>query len=57
VDLPASRGGADGDGYAFTNLDILVLHTEQEPWILGLPFFIHTRVGFFISRLALHLKQ
>jgi hypothetical protein len=28
--------------YALPKLDILVLHTEQEPWILGLPFFIHT---------------
>jgi hypothetical protein len=43
--------------YTFANLDILALHTKQEPWILGLLFFIHTRVGFFISRLALHLKQ
>jgi hypothetical protein len=37
-----SYGGADGSGCAFPKLVILASHTEQEPWILGLPFFIHT---------------
>jgi hypothetical protein len=32
----------EASSYAFANLDILALHTEQEPRILGLPFFIHT---------------
>jgi hypothetical protein len=37
-----SYGGADGSGCALPKLAILAWHTEQEPWILGLPFFIHT---------------
>jgi hypothetical protein len=54
---PREIGGLLFASYAFANLDILALQTEQEPWILGWLFFIHTRVGFFISRLALHLKR
>ena len=38
-------------------LNIFVPQWEQVPWVAGLPFFIVTGVGSFISFLALHLTQ
>ena len=37
--------------------NIFVPHSVQVPLIAGLPFFIVTSVGSFISRLALHFTQ
>jgi hypothetical protein len=38
-------------------LYILVPQVAHVPVVAGLPFFIVTAVGFFISFLALHLTQ
>ena len=42
---------------AFPILNILVLQTGQIPCVAGLPFFIVTACGSFISRFALHFTQ
>ena len=42
---------------AFPILNILVLHTGQEPSVAGLPFFMVMGFGSFMSRFTLHLRQ
>jgi len=43
--------------YPFPILYIFVLQVGQVPFIAGLPFFMVTDFGFFISLLVLHFTQ